>query len=282
MSPPFPVTRANTARSLTFPPAELIPPALVLHLARCCELPEAGLRSYVKSILGALGFTFQEDAYGNRTKRGIPNLLAVRGDPRVMLVAHSDTSWAQTRSSELPSPAVVQREGRWLMEDRERQVQLGGDDRLGIALMTWIAACDREAPLALLLTTDEEVGCLSADEVPGSWFEGIDLAVQVDRKSDGGDQLVTRIGGTKLCSDSTAEWLLGLAKEIGLPREEVVGGPTDVCVLIERGVCPEAVNLTCGYHRPHGKDEYVDLQEANDTLRFLQAIVTGWNGESVG
>ena len=46
--------------------------------------------------------------------------------------------------------------------------------------------------------------------------------------------------------------------------------------MISRGVCDEAVNITCGYYQRHTPEEYVDLREAANTLAYVVSIVRSW------
>jgi acetylornithine deacetylase/succinyl-diaminopimelate desuccinylase-like protein len=253
------------------------------HVARCCALPEPALRGWLRASLEAQGFRVEEDDYQARNqsrwdRSGVHNMLAVRGAPVVAFVAHTDVCRDLGDPGCAPDPVVRQvfRAGRArrVLQDREQATQIGGDDRLGVALISWLAATRRDLDLALLFTTDEEVGLLSAAKVPAEWLGRFALAAQVDRGNRPSPELVTRILELPLCSPRTASWLLELAASLGLPRTEVKGLRTDVYALRKRAPI-EAVNMTCGYHASHNDgsgEEYIDLAEALETLMFLEAI----------
>jgi hypothetical protein len=162
---------------------------------------------------------------------------------------------------------------REIIQDEGPNYQVGGDDRLGVAINMNIAL-NTGMDLALLFTTDEEVGLISAEYVKFPELLDFDLLVQVDRGNHS-NQLVTRIGCTQLCSDETSSRLLRIADDIGLPRTSVNGMLTDVLAIKNNKMCRNAVNMTCGYHNSFGssKGEFIDIQEAKDTMRFVNSIV---------
>ncbi len=128
--------------------------------------------------------------------------------------------------------------------------------------------------MALLFTTDEEIGLCSASEVRFPELKKFDLLVQVDRGNHS-DQLVTRIGGVQLCSPKTAKRLIKISGDMGCERREVSGLMTDVQVIVRNGVAREAVNMTCGYHNSFGDSakEYIEVEEARSTLRYVSSII---------
>jgi hypothetical protein len=178
----------------------------------------------------------------------------------------------------MPDPVAryVDRAGRArrVLQDCERKTPIGADDRLGVALITWLAI-RQEIDVALLFTTDEERGLLSAWQLPPEWFADFSLVVEVHYGNRPSAELVSRVEGVPLCSPRRTSWLLDLSATIGLPRIEADGPRTDAYAMRCRDLVPEAVNMTCGYHESFKEasgEEYVDLEEAADTLRFLLAI----------
>jgi hypothetical protein len=160
-----------------------------------------------------------------------------------------------------------------IIQDRDCEVQVGGDDRLGVAINSWIAL-NTGYDLGLLFTTDEEVGVVSAEYVHFPELLDFDLLLQVDR-GNRSHQLVKSIGGEELCSFNTAKRLIEISKNIEHPRYIVDGMLTDVLALKINNMCKEAVNMTCGYHNSIGaqKNEYIDIQEAKDTLQYVSSII---------
>lgn len=263
-------------------------------IIKCCRLDEWDLRTFLKEKLTEAGFTVNEDDY--RSSRGgryseVHNLLAIRGNyPKVCLVAHTDvcrdhgfrTSVGITRKAN-PVIKTMDRFGKTIriIQDEYCQLQVGGDDRLGVAINTWIALNTGHS-MGLLFTTDEEIGALSADEVSFDELGEFELLVQVDRGNHS-NQLVLDIYGTQLCNVETGRRLLQLAKEIDLPRYPVSGLLTDVYALKKAGKCKNAVNMTCGYHNSHSSspNEYISISEACETLKYVNEIIKAYELEEI-
>ena len=252
-------------------------------IIQCCKSKEWDLRRFLKRQLKKAGFAIQEDSYRSdrvdaEKKYGtVHNLLAIRGNPRICLVAHTDVcrdhSFSRKGGTPDINPVIKDWAGRQVIQDKDCQYQVGGDDRLGVAINTWLAL-NTGYDLAVLFTTDEEVGLISAGECRFPELAKFDLLVQVDRGNKS-NQVVSRIGGTQLCSRKTIGRLLKIAEEMGQPRDEVSGLATDVLMMIRNGVGKEAVNMTCGYHNSFGDSakEYIEIAEAKSTLSFVSHII---------
>lgn len=279
------------------------------HIMKCCKADEWDLRRWLKKVLTRSGFTIFEDDYVTSRADNEPrykevhNLLAIRGDkPKVCLVAHTDVcrnhGFSSSRSSnyteynqyiygqkeETKSKIVepilkdVEIDGKTfrIITEKDNKVQVGGDDRLGVAINSWIAL-NTGYDMGLLFTTDEEIGLKSADKCKFTQLKNFDICVQTDRGNHT-DELVTQIGGTKLCDYGTMIRLLEIAYDIDLPRKPIVGYSTDVAALKRNGVINNAVNMTCGYHNSNSDSplEYIHVQEAQDTMRFVSEIVKNY------
>src|SRR5258708_25371401 len=241
-------------------------------IIQCCRSTESDLRRFLKRVLKRSGFQIKEDDY--KTYRGekyktVHNMLAIRGNPNVCLVAHTDV--CRDHAFDIPKvdPVIkiekINDKMTAIIQDRHCKVQVGGDDRLGVAINTWIAL-NTGYDVSLLFTTDEEVGLVSAEYVKFSELMNFDILLQVDRGNNS-NQLVTTIGGYDLCSGKTAKRLLKIAEDIGLPRYNVNGLMTDVLALITNHMCKEAVSMTCGYHISFGAqaDEFIVIKEIKKT-----------------
>lgn len=262
-------------------------------IIKCCELDEWDLRDFLRSELTQAGFNVQEDDYRSHRKgkyQQVHNMLAIRGsDPRICLVAHTDVcrdhgaTYRGGHQKAYPVIKTVEMYGstKRIIQDKDRQVQTGGDDRLGVAINTWIAL-NTGYDMGLLFTTDEEVGAISADYVNFKELGDFDVLVQVDRGNHS-NQLVTSIGGVRLCDSETATRLLRISEEIGLPRVPVQGLLTDVLAIKGDGKCKNAVNMTCGYHNSYGSspNEYIDIEEAKNTLKFVSSIISDYEMETI-
>lgn len=249
-------------------------------IIRCCQAREWNLRFFLKSKLTDFGFEIIEDdysSYRNGKYKRVHNMLAIRGAPRICLVAHTDV--CRDHGEDLPNvnpvikSAQIGGEIKKIIQDKDCEVQVGGDDRLGVAINSWLAL-NTGYDMGLLFTTDEEIGVVSAEYLRFPELLDFDLLVQVDR-GNRSEQVVSSIGGVELCSPTTTRRLLTIAENIGLPRYEVDGMLTDVLAIKINHMCKEAINMTCGYHNSFGaqKNEYIDIQEAKDTMQYVSSII---------
>lgn len=273
-------------------------------IIQCCKAEEGQFRKWMRRVLPRYDFAITEDDYISDRAEKIPsfknvhNLLAVRGKPKVCLVAHTDICRdhdskppyygdpnkkpdnaimvdpiVKTVEVEEEDSKVIKR----IIQDRTCATQVGGDDRLGAAINLWVAL-NTGYDMALLFTTDEEIGCKSANKVKFPELLTYDLCVQVDRGNHS-HELVNRINGTPLCSYDTTIRLLEIAFDMGRPRKVIEGNSTDVRVLKSRGIIKEAVNMTCGYHCSFssGPNEYICVAEAIDTMKYCSSIIRSYN-----
>lgn len=260
-------------------------------LITCCKLSEPELRSYIKQVLTKHNFSIQEDGYRSaryEESSNIPNLLAIRGNPKVCLVSHTDVcrehfmfqgTLADETASDYAVNPVIKEIVHFnnlvsAIQDKDCLAQVGGDDRAGIAIELWLAM-KTNLPIGILFTTDEEIGLLSAKEVAFPELLDFELLVQIDRGNQPNQQIVTQIGQTQICEESLAKSLIDLSIKTGKPRQEVIGGGTDVLAIKYRGMCKNAINLTCGYHNSFGSNpsEYIVIQETEETMEYVKDII---------
>jgi hypothetical protein len=282
-------------------------------MMQCLKAPEAQFRRWLHKVLTRAGFEIFEDAYESdraskdSSYKTVHNMLAIRGNkPNICLVAHTDVcrdhemlresrygsmgeyshfnQGRHTSADEILKRAPVlvepvikswidERGPHRIIQDKNCKIQVGGDDRLGCAINTYIALNSGYA-MGLLFTTDEESGLKSARVCDFPQFKDFELMAQVDRGNNS-NEVVIKISGDILCTYETAAGLLEIAYDIGLPRTCVTGAHTDVYAMHSQGRIRDCVNMTCGYHNSHGADptEYIDVQEAKDTLKYVYEIV---------
>ena len=143
---------------------------------------------------------------------------------------------------------------------------LGADDKNGI----WIALkCLQKYPaVKCVFFVGEEIGCVGSEGCDMSFFDDSRFVLQCDRR--GGHDLIWNIGGwTQLCSpeflDSIGYEAFGYKKELGMM--------TDVEALKNRGLKVSAVNMSCGYYRPHTDEEFTIKSELLGCLAFVEHII---------
>jgi putative aminopeptidase FrvX len=166
---------------------------------------------------------------------------------------------------------------RRVIQDRDCRLQVGGDDRLGVAIITWIAL-NTGYDMGLYFPTDEEVGLRSARACKMERLKAFELIAQVDRGNHT-DELVNKIGGEQLADYATTCRALLVAYHLGMPRTIVNGAGTDVAALKSNGYAKQAFNMTCGYHNSYSSqpNEYIDIEEANNTMKFVAGLVKDYN-----
>ena len=142
----------------------------------------------------------------------------------------------------------------------------GADDKNGI----WIALkCLQKHPvMKCAFFIGEEIGCKGSSKADMSFFDDCRYVLQCDRK--GGNDLIWNIGRwTALCSkdflSATGYQLYGYKLETGMM--------TDVEALKDNGLKVSAVNMSCGYHRPHTDEEYTVKSELLNCLAFVEHII---------
>jgi hypothetical protein len=174
-----------------------------------------------------------------------------------------------------PVIKIVMEDGaeRRIIQDRNCDVQVGGDDRLGVAINTWIAL-NTQYPMACLFCSDEEVGLKSARAIQMDRLKEFDLLLETDRGNNS-DQIVFKIGDEILVGYETAVRLLSIAYNMNDPRTPVNGAGTDVAAIKGSGKCKEAINLTVGYHNSVGAspNEYIDVAESRRAMKFVSNVI---------
>ena len=260
-------------------------------IVTCCKLREPELRSSIKKVLIEQNFSIQEDCY--QSKRlgefsNISNLLAIRQSPKICLVSHTDVcrdhETIKRQYSIITAPIdrvnptikkLIHLERLVnVIQDKDCLVQVGGDDRVGVAIELWLAM-KTDLPMALLFTTDEEIGLLSARQVEFPELMDFELLVQIDRGNQPNQQIVTKVAGIQLCEESLANFLVCLSRKQGISRQKVTGYGTDVVAIKARDKCKNAINLTCGYHNSfgHHPSEYIVIHEAEETVEYVKDIL---------
>lgn len=200
-------------------------------------------------------------------------LLALKGnqsEPVPFYVAHADTVFPIVPDNERE---VI----RWAEKDKEsgtektywyaqnavskRAMGLGGDDKCG--LFVCLEAARQLDNVGIIITIDEEIGCIGAGMLTRADLQNAAVVIQADRL--GWKDAVAIANRTPLSSHA---WRKEVQPIIDFHGYEWCwnGLMTDVQCLKANGtldVC--AVNISAGYYRPHEDEEYVceeDLEYA--------------------
>jgi hypothetical protein len=234
----------EAARRLRFHLSEILP------LRNVPKDPNRNLViAYAENRLEGFGRGITKDSAGNLIS------LSHRPEELRAVVAHTD-SVDQNKGDDVE--AIFRQGG--LIHSVRRLRPIGGDDKVGVAIALVIAEFAPE--ISVLLLADEEGGCDGAKAVDIPQHV---LAVECDRR--GSCDLVDRILQQDLMDYSVKSHMKGI-----LPHRNVTtGSNTDVKELVSRELALNAVNLSCGYHKPHTSDEFVVLTQAH------QALADAWS-----
>jgi hypothetical protein len=180
-------------------------------------------------------------------------------DDRVLLVAHADTVWEDSR------PFSVQyRQGVFYSPDKG--VGIGADDRAGIAMLWQL----RDLGHSLLIPNAEETGCIGSRFLmeDKAWADELNekhqFAVEFDRMN-ADDLAFYEIGSNKF-----KDWC-----EQQFPKYTRTRGTwTDICVLCKKIT---GVNVSVGYYNQHTETETLKEAEWQRTLSLTRKLLSQKN-----
>ena len=145
---------------------------------------EAQIRAWLVAWAAARGLGSAIDAAGNLVIR-VPASAGHEDRPTLILQGHLDMVCEKTPDSThdfLRDPITIRRDGDWLRADR---TTLGADNGIAIALMmALVEAAVPHPPLELLLTVEEEVGLVGANNLDPTLITGKTL-INLDSESEG-------------------------------------------------------------------------------------------------
>ena len=146
---------------------------------------EAGIRIWLIAWAAEHNCTSKTDAIGNLVIY-VPASEWYEDHPALILQGHMDMVWQKTNESMHDfehDPIQLIRDGDWI---RANGTTLGADNGIGIALMMSIVEDEsvKHPPLELLLTVEEEMGLVGADNLDPSLLSGKTL-INVDSETEG-------------------------------------------------------------------------------------------------
>ncbi len=217
-------------------------------------------KEVLKQIQDIKGITLNQDAYGN--------LYASKGKAETFpaFACHLDTVHPIKENFEVHQDSF----GFWFATSNDdgdlSQVGIGGDDKCGIIACIELLHRLKNVKCAFFL--DEEKGCKGSEVGHLPFFDNCRYIIQVDRKHH--DDIIVEGSGTRLCSEEFESMLNTLGEVYGY--KSTTGMTTDVVALKRRGLKISAVNLSAGYHNPHGKNEYIREDQLLNCIAFCIAI----------
>ncbi len=206
-----------------------------------CRMPQGKLKSYVATELES---THKEIVVDD-------GYVFAQGDFPVLLVAHMDTvhkklpKFIKNNNGVLSSPNGI-----------------GGDDRCGIYMILDIV---KQINCSVLFTEDEEIGGIGAgkfarSELAKSLKGKFNYAIEFDRKGNK-DAVFYECDNPDFEKFITKEFF---KTDFGSYSDIVDVAPVLGCA---------AVNLSCGYHKAHTKEEYVVWKEMKTSIEQAVRIL---------
>lgn len=177
-------------------------------------------------------------------------------DRRVLLVAHADT----VRKSPPDREDIKVQNGTFTSLT---DAPIGADDRAGCAALFLLSGLGH----SLLITDDEEVGCLGARSAArsiGGQLAEHAFAVEVDRRGNDEAVFYDSTGNAEF-----ADYIKNNFPGYRLGR----GSVTDISsICAEIDIC--GVNFATGYRNEHTKDEKLNVLDWMKTLKLLKRLLT--------
>jgi di/tripeptidase len=180
------------------------------------------------------------------------------------VAAHIDTVHPPRRVK------IVQQDGLLFgVDEQGQQTGIGADDKAGVCIC--LELLERFDHIAVTLFAAEEIGCVGAQHAPAAWFKDVGYVIEFDCPGQGLVSFTS--SGTRLFAND-GEFIQTAApvlKAHGLTRWQ--DHPfTDVMALRKRFNL-SCLNLSCGYHHWHRRDEYVVVDEVEAAVNAGEALI---------
>jgi tripeptide aminopeptidase len=148
-----------------------------------------------------------------------------------------------------------------------QQAGIGGDDKCGIYIA--LKCLEQFDNIKLAFFVDEERGCIGSGQADMLFFKDCKFVLQADRR--GKSDFITNASGTDLSGADFQKAVQPYLTLYGFKKER--GMMTDVMTLKENGLAVACANVSCGYYRPHSKDEYIVIADVENTLNLFKSII---------
>jgi tripeptide aminopeptidase len=214
---------------------------------------------YLKKVLDQKGFDYTVDNLGNiYVTKGVAEWYPC-------FVAHTDTVHTVN-----PNLTVVQlnEEGKTILTGIDKVTMkpsgIGGDDKCGVFLC--LEMLDKLDNVKVALFVSEEIGCIGSKQADPEFFKNVGYAIQYD--SPEGDSMSMTLMGKKLFNTESefGSKVGNLILEHGINSWE--RHPyTDIWPLMEKFGF-SCLNLAAGYHRYHTANEYVVVEEVENSFEL--------------
>ena len=191
------------------------------------------------------------------------NIYITKGKADVYpcVVSHTDTVHDIYKGYQ-----VYQVKGNFVAFDSDtmQQVGTGGDDKVGMwVCLEMLRKFDN---IKVCFFAQEEIGCVGSSKAREDFFDDVGYAFECDRKGSG--DFVQESSGVKMFGDVFKKAIDSTLTTYGY--KITTGGLTDVHEIsqIANIAC---ANMSCGYYKPHSKQEYVNIA---DTCKMVGALIS--------
>ncbi len=137
---------------------------------------------------------------------------------------------------------------------------IGGDDRCGVLAIKRII--EKGYRPTILFCDKEESGGAGSEEFSEKYAGKIDLNCIIELDRQGSKDLV-------FYDEDNEEWQKFLVELTGWKKAR--GSFSDICKLYDLGCA--SVNLSVGYYHQHTKDEYIILEELENSISITEKII---------
>lgn len=174
------------------------------------------------------------------------------------------------------------------------QIQVGFDDKIGVAMILWLVKYRKDLSFKVLLTTIEERKQVGVRHFLGEcngFFSTISWGFSLDRAEDAlpilkeqsGRDIVfiygknaetqddRHMGRQQICSEEFVETIEQISATLDTPMQrERSDNWSDACHIHCQGGCMNIVNLSVGYSYMHRVNDTLDMKSAMQTLNLVQ------------
>ena len=216
---------------------------------------------YISSVLDEKQLDYTVDQIGN--------IYVTKGDPEMApcFVSHTDTVHHINERLEVYVNDKGHLQGRDNVD--HTPLGIGGDDKCGVYLC--LEMLDQLDNVKVAFFVKEEFGMIGSKEADPEFFKGVKYAIQFD--SPEGDTMSMTLMGKPLFDTKSlfGKTVSPMLKQRGITKWQ--RHPyTDVFQLMTKFGLP-CLNLAAGYHRYHTVDEYVVIEEVENTRQLALELV---------
>ncbi len=222
--------------------------------ARSYQDQDEEVREIIEHELSKLDVSYKTDLIGN--------IIIEKGEPLFpCFCAHMDTVHEITKKHKVKEKKVGN-DTLWTSP-----TGIGGDDKCGI----WgcLKLLQELENVKVVFFAEEECGQIGAMNIELEEFDSCCFICELDRLGND-DLIVSYMREDTVSASFTADLLSIIPKKDKWELAE--GFITDVMVLYERGIQISVMNMSCGYYRPHMKNEIVSWKDMNKMLRMARKV----------